>query len=308
MDMRKEWLEKDYYAELGVAKDASQKEIKKAFRKLAREFHPDNNPDDKLAETRFKEVNEAYETLSNSEVRSEYDHAREMGYYVGDPGGQQQYVRVEDIFGGSQRGGVGGSTQDIFSGFQDLFGTAGHRRGPQQGADVSSTVTLSFHEALSGPTREFSLAGSTVKVKIPKGVADGTRVKVKGKGEPGSNGGPAGDLFVTVHVGVHPVFNRKGKRDLTIDVPIRYSEAAAGAVVTVPTLDGSTKIKIPPGTQGGTTMKISGKGVEAAHATGDLLVTLHIAVPTALSDAESAAIDDLRAAEVDWDPRAYLGV
>jgi molecular chaperone DnaJ len=306
--MRKEWLEKDYYTELGVAKDASQKEVKKAFRKLAREFHPDNNPDNKQAETRFKEVNEAYETLSNSEVRSEYDHAREMGYYVGDPGGQQQYVRVEDIFGGSQRGGVGGSTQDIFSGFQDLFGTAGHGRGPQQGADVSSAVTLSFHEALTGPTKEFSLAGSSVKIKIPKGVADGTRVKVKGKGEPGSNGGPSGDLFVTVHVGVHPVFNRKGKRDLTIDVPIRYSEAAAGAVITVPTLDGSTKIKIPPGTQGGTTMKISGKGVEAAHATGDLLVTLHIAVPTALSDAESAAIVDLRAAEVDWNPRAYLGV
>ena len=306
--MRKEWLEKDYYAELGVAKDASQKEIKKAFRNLAREFHPDNNPDNERAETRFKEVNEAYETLSSSEIRSEYDHAREMGYYVGDPGGQQQYRRVEDIFGGSQGGGFGGSTQDIFSGFQDLFGTAGHRRGPQQGADLSSAVSLSFHEGLSGPTREFSLDGRTIKVKIPKGVADGTRVRVKGKGEPGSNGGPAGDLFVTVHVGVHPVFDRKGKRDLTIEIPIRYSEAAAGAVITVPTLEGSTKIKIPPGTQGGTTMKISGKGVETATATGDLLVTLHIAVPTALSDAESAAIDDLKAAEVDWDPRAYLGV
>jgi molecular chaperone DnaJ len=308
LDMRKEWLEKDYYAELGVAKDASQKEIKKAFRKLAREFHPDNNPDNEQAETRFKELNEAYETLSNSDVRSEYDHAREMGYYVGDPGGHQQYVRVEDIFGGDQRGGFGGSTQDIFSGFQDLFGTAGHRRGPQQGADLSSAVSLSFHEALSGPTREFSLSGRSVKVKIPKGVADGTRVRVKGKGEPGSNGGPAGDLFMTVHVGVHPVFDRKGKRDLTIEIPIRYSEAAAGAVITVPTLDGSTKIKIPPGTQGGTTMKISGKGVETANTMGDLLVTLHIAVPTALSDAESAAIDDLRTAEVDWDPRAYLGV
>ena len=167
---------------------------------------------------------------------------------------------------------------------------------------------MSFHEALSGATREFSLGGRSVKVKIPKGVADGTRVRVKGKGEPVANGGPPGDLFVTVHVGVHPVFERKGKRDLSIEIPIRYSEAAAGAVITVPTLEGSTKIKIPPGTQGGKTMKISGKGVETATATGDLLVTLHIAVPTALSDAESAAIDDLRAAEVDWDPRSYLGV
>jgi len=291
-----------------VPRGAGGADLKSAYRKLAMQYHPDRNPDDASAEHRFKEVNEAYETLSTSEVRTEYDHAREMGYYVGDPGGQQQYRRVEDIFGGGQGGGFGGSTQDIFSGFQDLFGTAGHRRGPQQGADVSGAVTLSFHEALSGPTREFSLGGRNVKVKIPKGVADGTRVRVKGKGEPGSNGGPAGDLFVTVHGGVHPVFNRKGKRDLTIDGPIRYSEAAAGAVIAVPTLDGSTKIKIPSGTQGGTTMKISGKGVEAAHATGDLLVTLHIAVPTALSDAESAAIDDLRAAEVDWDPRAHLGV
>ena len=302
--MRKEWLDKDYYVELGVSKDASQKEIKKAFRALAREFHPDNNPDNERAETRFKEINEAYETLSDKEVRKEYDHAREMGYFVGDPGGQQQYVRVEDIFGG----GGGSSSQDLFTGFQDLFGTAARQRRPQQGADVTGQISLSFHEALSGPTREFSVGDEVVKVKIPAGVADGARVRIKGKGGPGAHGGPPGDIFVTVHVGSHPVFERIGKQDLTIDVPIRYSEAAAGAVITVPTLNGSTKIKIPPGTQGGTTLKISGKGIETAKATGDLLVTLHIAVPTSLSDEESAALHDLKAAEVDWDPRAYLGV
>jgi len=302
--MRKEWLDKDYYAELGVSKDASQKEIKKAFRALARKFHPDNNPKNERAETKFKEINEAYETLSDKEVRKEYDHAREMGYFVGDPGGQQQYVRVEDIFGGGQSS----STQDIFTGFQDLFGTAGRQRRPQQGADVTGEISLSFHEALSGPTREFYVGDQSVKVKIPKGVADGVRVRVTGKGGPGSNGGPPGDIYVTVHVGSHPVFDRKGSRDLTIDVPIRYSEAAAGAVITVPTLNGSTKIKVPAGTQGGTTLKISGKGIETAKATGDLLVTLHIAVPTSLSDKERAALDDLKAAETDWDPRAYLGV
>jgi molecular chaperone DnaJ len=302
--MRKEWLEKDYYAELGVSKDASQKDIKKAFRALAREFHPDNNPNNEQAETRFKEINEAYETLSSKEVRKEYDHAREMGYFVGDQGGHQQYVRVEDIFGG----GGGAESQDIFSGFQDLFGTASRQRRPQQGADITGEIALSFHEALSGPTREFYVGDEVVKVKIPAGVADGARIRVKGRGGPGAHGGPPGDIFVTVHVGSHPVFDRKGKQDLTINVPIRYSEAAAGAVITVPTLDGSTRIKIPPGTQGGKTLKISGKGIETKRGTGDLLVTLHIAVPTSLSDAERAALDDLKAAEVDWDPRAYLGV
>ena len=302
--MRKEWLDKDYYAELDVSKDASQKEIKKAFRALARKFHPDNNPNNKRAETKFKEINEAYETLSDKEVRKEYDHAREMGYFVGDPGGHQQYVRVEDMFGG----GGGSSSQDLFTGFQDLFGTAARQQRPQQGADITGEISLSFHEALSGPTREFYVRDQVVKVKIPAGIADGARVRIKGKGGPGAHGGPPGDIFVTVHVGSHPVFDRKGKRDLTIDVPIRYSEAAAGAVITVPTLDGSTSIKIPPGTQGGTTLKISGKGIETAKATGDLLVTLHIAVPTSLSDEESAALDDLKVAETDWDPRAYLGV
>jgi molecular chaperone DnaJ len=211
-------------------------------------------------------------------------------------------VRVEDIFGG------GGGSQDLFTGFQDLFGTAARQQRPQQGADITGEISLSFHEALSGPTREFYVGDEIVKVKIPAGVSDGARIRVKGRGGPGAHGGPPGDIFVTVHVGSHPVFDRKGKLDLTISVPIRYSEAAAGAVITVPTLDGSTRIKIPAGTQGGKTLKISGKGIKTAKATGDLLVTLHIAVPTSLSDAEKAALEDLKAAEVDWNPRAYLGV
>ena len=305
--MRKEWLEKDYYAELGVDKNASQKEIKKAFRKLARQFHPDNNPDDVVAEARFKEINEAYETLSDEETRKEYDHAREMGYFVGDAGGHQQYVRVEDLFGG---GAQGGSVQDLFSGFQDLFGSGRARSQPRpaKGRDVAGSISLSFHEALAGVTREFSVGDSSVKVKIPTGVSDGTKVRVSGKGGPGSNGGPAGDLYVTVHVGAHPVFGRKGKKDLTITVPITYAEAALGSAVTIPTLDGTTTIKVPAGTQSGTKLKVSGKGVETSNGTGDLVVTLEIAVPKDLSDDERRALESLRSAEAEWNPRSTLGV
>ena len=307
--MRKEWLEKDYYAELGVDKDASQSEIKKAFRKLARDLHPDNNPGDEAAEARFKEINEAYETLSDEDTRKEYDHAREMGYFVGGPAGGQQYVRVEDLFGG---GSVqGGGFQDLLGGFQDLFGRGGRAQAPprpQKGQDVTGSISLTFHEALAGATREFSVGSGSVKVRIPKGVADGTKVRVGGKGGPGANGGPAGDLFVTVHVGEHPVFGRSGKRNLTITVPVTYTEAALGAVVTVPTLDGTTKIKVPAGTQTGTTMKITGKGVETAKGTGDLLVTLEVAVPTAISDDERRALEQLQEAEAEWRPRARLGV
>ena len=304
--MRKEWMEKDYYADLGVAKDASDKEIKKAFRQLAREFHPDNNPDDPTAETRFKEINEAYDTLSDPEDRKEYDHVREMGYFVGGPGGGQQYVRVEDVFGG---GFQGGSAQDLFGGIQDLFtGGRSRRPQPQKGQNAAVDVSMSFHEALTGPTKQISVNGSTVKVKIPKGVADGTKVRVSGKGAPGANGGPAGDLYVVVHVGSHPVFGRKGKADLTLTVPITYTEAALGSVVTIPTLSGTTKIKVPSGTQSGTTMKVTGAGIETSKRTGDLLVTLEIAVPTELSDDESDALASLQAAEADWNPRARLGV
>jgi molecular chaperone DnaJ len=304
--MRKEWLEKDYYAELGVSKDASQKDIKKAFRALARELHPDSHPNDPGAESRFKEINEAYDILSDEETRKEYDHAREMGYFVGGPQGGQQYVSVEDLFGG---GYSGGSSQDIFGGFQDLF-TRGARRQPQptKGGDVRGTISLSFHDALAGVTREFTVGDRTTKVRIPKGVADGTRVRVAGKGGPGSNGGPAGDLFVTIKVGTHPVFGRTGKRDLTITVPVSYTEAALGAVVTVPTLSGTTKIKVPPGTQSGTTMKLSGKGVETEKGNGNLLVTIEVAVPTEISAQERDALEALQAVEVDWNPRARLGV
>jgi len=304
--MRKEWMEKDYYAEIGVAKDADHKTIKKAFRKLAREFHPDNNHGDEAAETRFKAINEAYDTIGNEDQRKEYDHAREMGYFVGGPQGNQQYVRVEDLFGG---GGVGGGApQDLFGGLQDLFGGGRRQVRSQKGSDVSGSITLSFHDALTGPTREFSVGSSSVKVKIPKGVADGTKVRVTGKGGPGVNGGPAGDLYVEVRVGEHPIFGRTGKQDLTITVPVTYTEAALGAVISIPTLNGTTNIKVPAGTQPGKALKLSGKGVETAKTTGDLLVTIDVAVPTAISEDAKSALEALQESESTWNPRKHLGV
>jgi molecular chaperone DnaJ len=308
--MRKEWLEKDYYATLGVSKTASSKEIKKAFRKLAREFHPDNNPDDAVSEARFKEINEAYDTLSDADDRKEYDHAREMGYFVGDPGGHQQYVRVEDLFGGRQPGG-GGGFQDLLGGLGDLFGQGGGRQyqpRPAAGRNLQADLALTFHEALAGATKTVHVGGRNVKVKVPKGISDDAKVRLAGKGEPGSAGGPPGDLFVRVHVAEHPIFERFGKRDLKIDVPVTFAEAALGAVVQVPTLDGTTKIRVPAGTQGGTVMKVSGKGVEAANRTGDLLVTIRVTVPTALSETEQELLEAYRDERLPDNPREHLGV
>ena len=297
-------MEKDYYAELGVEKGADQKQIKKAFRKLAREFHPDRNPGDTKSESRFKEINEAYDTIGTPDQRKEYDHAREMGYFVGGPQGNQQYVRVEDFDGGP--GGFGGTAQDLFGGLQDLFGGARQPRA-HKGQDLASSLSLTFHEALAGPTKEFDLGNETVKVKIPKGVSNGARVRVKGRGGPGVNGGPRGDLYVEITVGTHPIFGRKGKRDLTIDVPVSYSEAALGAVISIPTLTGTTKIKVPAGTQPGATMKLSGKGVETAKTAGDLLVTMRVVVPTDISAEERAAIESLQESEQGRNPRRNLG-
>jgi molecular chaperone DnaJ len=305
--MRKEWLEKDYYATLGVSKDAPGKEIKKSFRKLAREFHPDNNPDDAVAEARFKEINEAYDTLSDEDERKEYDHVREMGYFVGDQGGRQQYVRVEDVFGG----GEGGGFQDLLGGLGDLFGQVqGGRRQqprPMAGRNLQSDLSLTFHEALVGPTKTIGVDGRTVKVKVPQGIADGTKVRLKGKGEPGASGGPPGDLFVRIHVASHPVFGRAGKRDLTIDVPVTFAEAALGAVIQIPTLDGDTKIRVPAGTQVGTIMKVSGQGVETAKSSGDLLVTIDVTVPTDLSDTHRELLETFRD-DAPENPREHLGV
>jgi molecular chaperone DnaJ len=298
--MRKEWLDSDYYAVLGVTKDASDKDIKKAYRKLAQQYHPDTNSSAE-AEAKFKEINEAYEVLGDAEKRKEYDHVREMGYFVGSPGGGQQYVRVEDLLGG---GGIGGSPFDLFGGIGDLFGAATRRARP--GQDLSADVTLTFHEAIAGTTKEFSIGGNRLKVKIPKGVGDLARIRLRGKGGPGSNGGPPGDLYVTVHVTPHPVFRRDGK-NLGITVPITFVEAALGAEIDVPTLDGQVRLRIPPGTSGGKTFRVRGRGVEGPDGSGDLLVTVEVTVPKTLTEDQRELLEKYREQSND-NPRAHLGV
>jgi molecular chaperone DnaJ len=393
----KDFVEKDYYAALGVAKDAPQAEIKKAYRKLARELHPDKNPGDTKAEARFKEVSEAYDVLSDESRRREYDEARSLfggggfpgGFRpgAGAPGGGTTFD-LNDLFGqGARAGGAGagGGLGDLFGG---LFGGGARggatRRGgvggaPTRGADVETEVTLDFPEAVQGVTVPLQLAspascrtcgGSgarpgtaprqcpaclgtglitrnqgafafsepcrecrgtgaviddpcpdcrgtgvttqtrTITVKIPAGVADGQRIRLAGKGAPGVRGGPAGDLFVRVHVRQHELFGRKGD-DLTLPLPITFPEAALGTSVRVPTLDGAVTLRIPAGTASGRTFRVRGRGVPkrgtqgSAGGSGDLLVTVEVAVPKNLPAEAREALEKYAAAQPD-DPRPQL--
>lgn len=304
MTVRREWLEKDYYADLGVPKDASAKDIKRAYRSLAQQYHPDTTKGDPEKEAKFKVVNEAYSVLSDETTRREYDQAREAfargAYSGGMPGGgSTQYVTVDDL--GDLFGGAGGS---IFGGLGDLFGRGGPRA-TRPGADMEAEVSLSFHEAVSGVTRTLSTrGGGTVQVKIPAGVNDGARIRVKGKGGPGT---PPGDLYVTVHAASHPVFGRSGT-DLKLEVPITFTEAALGANITVPTLDGTVTLKIPEGTPSGRRFRVSGKGVATSKGHGDLIVTVTVVVPTDLDDEQRALLEKLHAHESDHNPRDHLGV
>ncbi len=308
MTVRREWLEHDYYSVLGVDRTASTKEIKKAFRALAQKYHPDNNPGDAESEARFKDVNQAHEVLSDPKVRAEYDQARDAfsrGAYVGGPGGGTQYVRVEDL---GDIGDLFGSGGGMFGGLGDLFGRP---RGPQPGGDLEAEVGLSFHEAIEGATRVLTVDGPEgrreVQVKIPAGVNDRARIRLRRQGRPGANGGPAGDLYVTVHAARHPVFSRAG-RDLKIKVPVTYTEAALGAAITVPTLDGTVTLKVPPGTQHGTTLRVTGRGVTTSKGIGDLLVTFEVRVPEQLDEEQRALLERLRSLETETNPRAHLGV
>lgn len=305
--MRREWLEKDYYADLGVSKDASAKDIKRAYRKLAQQYHPDTTKGDPEKEAKFKVVNEAYSVLSDEQTRKEYDQARDAfarGAYAGSgPGGSTQYVTVDDL--GDLFGGAGGS---FFGGLGDLFGRDARTRTPRPGADLETEVSLSFHEAISGTTRTLTTdTGRTVQVKIPAGVNDGARIRVPGKGSPGSTGGPPGDLYVRVRAASHPVFGRSGK-DLKLDVPITFTEAALGANITVPTLDGTVTLKIPPGTSSGKRLRVSSRGVTTPKGSGDLIVTVNVVVPADLDDEQRSLLEKLHAHESDHNPRDHLGV
>ena len=388
----KDWLEKDYYRVLGVSKDAKPEEIKKAFRKLARENHPDQHPGDAEREKRFKEVSEANSILSDPKKRKEYDEQRSLfgGGGFRFPGGGGGGAGRPGGFGG----GAGPSMEDLFrnatgdSNISDLFGNlfggaqatrrSSGTRNPRRGTDIEGEVTIDFTSAVDGVTVPMqtvsdapctacrgtgaksgtvprvcptcqgagmrSTPGSggfafaepcpdcrgrglivddpcpvcngsgrgrstnTMQVRIPAGVTDGQRIRIKGKGGAGENGGASGDLYVLVHVNPHKVFGRKGD-NLTVDVPVTFPEAALGADIEVPTLKGpKVTLRVPAGTPNGRTFRVRGKGVSKANGQhGDLLVSVAVQVPSALTAEAKSALKAYAAASGQGDPRAGLG-
>jgi molecular chaperone DnaJ len=381
----KDWIEKDYYKVLGVPKDASSADIKKAFRKLAKTHHPDSNADNPKAAEKFKEVSEAYDVLSDDAKRKEYDEARALfgsgglGGFGGARGGGQTTFDLGDIFsrmGQGSAGSGGGGLGDVLGGiFNRGAGAAGGRR-PRRGADIDSEVSLSFDQALQGVTLPLRLASDgpcptcagtgaragtvprvcpvcegagqvvtnaggfafpepcrecrgrglvvddpcatchgsgramssrTVQARIPAGVKNGARIRLRGKGAPGEGGGDPGDLLVTVRVTPHPVFGRDGD-NLTVTLPVTFDEAALGAQVAVPVPTGGTvTLKLAPGTANGRTLRVRGKGVRRKDGTnGDLLVTVAVVVPTTLSTEQRDALQAYRDATNDGNPRAEL--
>ncbi|MEY2399602.1 MAG: molecular chaperone DnaJ [Actinomycetota bacterium] len=381
MAPRQDWLEKDFYKVLGVSDTATDKEITRAYRKLAKQNHPDAKPGDNAAETRFKEISAAYDVLGDADKRKEYDEIRRLGPVGGmfgggggggfSPGGGfNGNFRVDDLgdllgnlFNRGGRGGRGGPTTSA---------------GPQRGADLAAELHLSFVDAVQGITTQvhvnsdaqchvcngsgaapgtspvicptcggrgvvddnqgmfsFSQTCQTcgghgmkietpcgnchgtgvehrprqVKVRIPVGVTDGQRIRLKGRGSAGRNGGPSGDLYVTVRVGSHPLFGRND-RNLTLTVPVTYPEAVLGTTVKVPTLADPVTVRIPPGTNNGAVLRVRGRGVPVDKRPGDLLVTVQVAVPQDLSEEAKAAVKQLAAAEPDAGAalRSHLGV
>jgi molecular chaperone DnaJ len=355
MAAQREWFEKDYYKTLGVVSTASDKEITRAYRKLAKQYHPDANPG---SEDRFKEISAAYDVLGDPEKRKEYDEVRTHGPVggFGAPGGGT--FRMEDM----------GDLSDLFGGLFRTGGRTTTQRGPQRGADMEAQLHLSFQDAVHGVTTSvnvpqearcsncrgsgaapgtathtcprcggtgslndnqglFSLSTvcpdcvgrgtlfdtpcpvchgtgteqkvRSIKVRIPAGVEDGQRIRVKGRGAPGQGMAPPGDLYVVVHVGKHAVFGRSG-RNLTVTVPITFPEAALGTTITVPTLDGKVTLKVPPGTQSGRVLRVRGRGVPGTSGRnggkpGDLLVKIEVLVPTELTEEQRAAVESLAA-------------
>ncbi|HVN51226.1 MAG TPA: molecular chaperone DnaJ [Acidimicrobiales bacterium] len=374
MAPQREWFEKDYYKTLGVSDTASAKEITRAYRKLARELHPDANPGDASAEERFKEVSAAYDVVGDDAKRKEYDEVRKLGPMGGmggfgpGPGDGANFTYtatdLNDLLGG-------------------LFGRGGRRGqgpsrgpGPQRGDDLEAELHLSFLDAVHGVETSVNLVSEAacstchgsgakpgtsptvcprcngrgvlddnqgffsfsspcpncagrgtvvsdpcptchgrgverrprqVKVRIPAGVDDGQRIRLKGRGGPGRNGGPAGDLYVVTHVAADPLFGRDG-RNLTITVPVTFPEAALGTKIKVPTLEGDpVTLKLPAGTKSGRVFRVKGRGVQTKRGGGDLLVTVEVAVPQKLSADERRAVEALAEATT-ASPRAHLGV
>lgn len=293
----KDLYEKDLYQILGVKKSDDDAAVKKQYRKLARELHPDKTKGDKKLEERFKAVSEAYEVLSDAKKRAEYDEMRQLYKSGGIPQGGM---------GGGFNGG-GGNFQDIFGGqdiFSTLFGGGRGQRGPQRGADLQSETSISFRDSIFG--KEITLRGEKgpITARIPAGIDDGGKLKLKGRGQEGP-GGP-GDLYVIVHVTPHPVFTRDGE-NLKMSLPVSFSEAALGADISVPTLNGEeVKVRIAPGTPNGKVLRVKGRGITHNHQTGDLLITIVIQVPQRLDAKAKKALEDFAEATASEDPRVDL--
>jgi molecular chaperone DnaJ len=371
-----DWATKDFYKVLGVSKDASESDIKKAYRKLARANHPDSNPGDAKSEERFKSISEAYSVLSDTEKKKAYDEERELFAAGGfRPGGQPGAGGFGDMFAGGGGGGAG-SFSDLFGG---MFGGGGTRvrSTPRRGQDVEAETSLTFEQAINGLTVSLRLSSDeacpacsgtgakagtvphvcatcggsgmqtssqggvfamtepcrdclgrglivddpcpvchgsgrgtstrTIQARIPAGVKDGQKIRLRGKGAPGERGGPNGDLYVIVHVKPHRLFGRKAD-NLTLEVPVRFDELVLGAEISVPTLNGTpVKLKIPAGTPNGRTFRVAGRGAPRRDGTkGDLLVTVDVETPKQLDDATKAAVENLREAIGAHDPRATL--
>lgn len=313
--VRADWLEKDLYAVLGVAADADTKAITRAYRKLARELHPDTHPDDPEAAERFKEVTAAYDVIGDEAKRAEYDEFRravaEAGAREARGGAGGGWGRFDDDASGwtwGQAGTADGQWQgfdtsewESFSGgdlgdlLGSVFGGSRPHNGVRRGADLEAVLQLSFEDAVQGLTTEVSLTDAAgprpFKVRVPAGVDDGQRIRLPGKGAPGSNGGPPGDLYAVVRVAPHPLFGRRGT-DLTVDAAIGWPDAVLGTEVDVPTLEGGkVRVRVPAGTPSGRTLRVRGHGVKTAKGTGDLLVRTQITVPDQVTGEQRDAVE-----------------
>jgi molecular chaperone DnaJ len=296
----KDLYEKDFYKVLGVDKKASADEIKKKYRSLARDLHPDKNQGDAAREEKFKAVSEAYDILSDSKKRAEYDEARSMfergGFRAPTGGGNFQGGDFSDLFGG-------GNPQDIFA---NLFGGGG-RRGPRKGSDLQTEATITFKESVFGTTLDLKLnidgtGSQTISARVPAGVNDGAKIRVKGKGAPGEAG--PGDLFIELNVKPHAIFSRKGE-NLTLTLPVTFAEAALGADLKVPTLAGDdVTVRLAAGTPTGRVLRVKGRGIKKGAVTGDLLITIEVQVPRELEGKALEAIKTFAQATAQEDVRA----
>lgn len=294
----------DYYKTLEVSKNASADEIKKAYRKLARKYHPDMNPNDKEAEKKFKELNEANEVLSNPENRAKYDKYGENWKHGEEyeRAQQQQRQQYQGNSGGGFSGADFGEGEDFSDFFQSMFGggfgrsSRGSASGKFKGSDISAELNLELRDAAKTHQQTFDINGKKVRITIPAGVYDGQQIKLKGHGNPGTNGGPNGDLFITFNISEDKDFKREGD-NLRTSVDIDLYTAVLGGDANIQTLDGSVKLKVKPETQNGTTVRLKGKGFpvyKKEGVSGDLYVTYHVKIPTNLSEKQKELFRQLQ--------------